>query len=158
MSFSCASKKNATEAITISTNAFNVSDSTIIAKLKTTGCFGRCPTYELIVFANGDCNFEAKKWTELEIGMYTSKIDVSIVNNLHLIGDTIGFKSYDSIYTNPYIQDKPSVYLSLYITEQDSLKTVERIIDYPREILDLEKALKKIVTNSNWKKANNLTK
>ncbi len=147
----CASKKDATSSEIKSYNAFGVSDSTIIAKLKTTGCFGKCPTYELKVFANGYCTYEAKKWTSLEPGLYYGNIDTSTVNDLHYIGEKIGFKNYKNIYTNPYIVDKPSVFLSLFIPEHDSIKTVERIIDYPQEIWDLENKLKAIADNTEWK-------
>ena len=147
----CASNKNTIQAELNTNNSFGVSDSTVIAKLKTTGCFGKCPTYELKVFANGYCTYDAKKWTDLDPGFYHGKIDTSIVNELHNIGERIGFKNYKNIYTNPYIVDKPSVFLSLFIPEHDSIKTVERIIDYPQEIWDLENKLKAIFDNTEWK-------
>lgn len=154
MSFSCASKKKVSETKPLYSNAFGVSDSTVVAKYRTTVCFGKCPAYEVTIMANGYCTYDAQENTKLEPGLYVSKIDTSVVNELYKIGERIGFKNYKSIYTNPYIVDKPSVFLSLYISEHDSIKTVERIIDYPQEIWDLEKPLRDIAEKSDWKKIN----
>mgnify|MGYP005996063875 CR=1 FL=1 len=152
MSFSCASKKNVSQTEPVYNNAFGVSDTTVIAKYRTTVCFGKCPAYEVIIKANGECTYNAMQNTKLETGLYSAKIDTAQVNELHRIGERIGFKNYKNLYTNPYIVDKPSVFLSLYIPEHDSIKTVERIIDYPQEIWDLEKPLRAISENSDWKK------
>lgn len=152
MSFSCASKKDISEIITPQ-NAFGVSDSTLVAKIREPGCFGRCATYELNIYANGDCSYNAKRHTKLETGIYHGKIDTAQVNLLHRIGEKIGFKDYNNVYTNKYIVDKPSVFLSLYIPKHDSLKMVERITDYPEEIIELEVKLKEIVKSTEWIKA-----
>lgn len=149
LAFSCASKKDIPEATTFQ-NAFEVSDSTVIAKLREPGCFGKCATYELTVLANGLCMYNAKQHTKLDAGMYHGKIDTSKVNELHKIGDIIGFKDYQNVYTNRYIADKPSVFISLFIPEHDSIKMVERVIDYPQEILILENKLKEIVKHTEW--------
>lgn len=148
--FSCTSNKDLAETA-IFNNAFNVSDTTIIATLRTTGCFGKCPTYELTVKANGESTLIAKQYTDIAPGTYSSKIDSSIVNEIYTVGIRINYLSFKDIYNNPYVQDKPSIFSAMYNIETGKLKQVQRIHDFPSELLEYESVLKDIVNNSDWK-------
>ena len=161
MAFSCASKKNAkqtaqAENIEVSTkNHFHLDDTSIIAEFATSYCFGKCPVYNLIIKADGEAIYKPEAHTVLEKGTYSAQVDSSTIREVFTIANDINFFDFDSVYTDPYIQDLPSTFITLFNKESNALKSVEFVIKQPEGYKALNQALRKVVDSTNWEKVNN---
>lgn len=157
MAFSCASKKNAskTEDTVETKNPAMIKDTSTIIKFGKSYCFGKCPVYDLTIMVNGNAIYQPEAHTALEKGTYTSKIEEDIIKNIFTIAEEIAFFDFDSVYTDPYIQDLPSTFITLLDKSTNSLKSVEFVMKQPEGYKKLDEALRKIVDETAWVKKEN---
>jgi len=126
----------------------NYPDS-LVAMLKKTPCYGRCPVFSFKIYSSGSVNYYGKANTEME-GMYTGKLtDEKVAIVLKKI-EKINFFELNNIYdTN--VTDFPSV--NVYANKDGKKKQIIDRQGGPKELKELEALLDEMIKTVKWTKS-----
>lgn len=130
-----------------------VSDSaarTFFASLERTPCFGRCPTYKMIIYSDGFVEFDGIRDVPM-IGKYTTKISEKQLQEFVHSGRAIGFLEMEDRYDG-MVSDLPSATTTMVLDGQR--KSVYRRYDYPQRLATLEKLFDNLIESAQWKDEN----
>jgi hypothetical protein len=144
----CSAKKKTAKVMF--DNFFEVHDTTLVATINKSYCFGKCPVYDMKIYANGDIKLQAIDNLELKNGHYTSKISQSKLESIYKKALEVNYFNFNEVYTNEYIQDVPTTTTSLFNKETKTLKRVENTWDAPRELKLFEEELHRLVAELKW--------
>jgi hypothetical protein len=144
----CGNKKKL--AATQPSNFFGVADTTVVATINKSYCFGKCPVYDMVIFANGNIKLKAIDNLELKNGDYTSTVSQNTLEAIYNKALEINYFKLNDVYTNEYIQDVPTTTTSLFNKETKALKRIENTWEAPRELKLFEEELHRLVTELKW--------
>jgi len=114
---------------------------------KRTPCFGMCAIFTMTVFSNGEVEYSGKNFTNL-IGEYRTQLDKTILQNMTVTAEEIGyFRMLDS-YDNEGVTDLPSIYTAL--KKDNKLKWVKNRYNGPKELKALYSNLDKVIAEAQW--------
>ena len=144
----CSAKKKTTKVMF--DNFFEVHDTTVVAPINKSYCFGKCPVYNMVILANGNIKLKAIDNLELKNGDYTSNISQNKLETIYNKALEINYFKLNDVYTNEYIQDVPTTITSLLNKETKALKRIENTWDSPRELKLFEEELHQLVAELKW--------
>jgi len=126
----------------------NYPDS-LIAMLKKTPCYGRCPVFSFKIYSSGFVDYYGKANTEME-GLYSGKLtDENVAIVLKKI-EKINFFELNNIYdTN--VTDFPSV--NVYANKDGKKKQIIDRQGGPKDLKELEALLDEMIKTVKWKKS-----
>ena len=105
-------QKNSNELLT-SSNSDNIeiSDKSVLVKMKKTPCFGKCPYFEVIIFNDGSINYEGFSFVD-NIGLFSSEINKKKIALIEDYIRRIDFFSLEEVY-DARVSDLPSVIIEV---------------------------------------------
>ncbi len=126
----------------------NYPDS-LIAMLKKTPCYGRCPVFSFKIYSSGFVDYYGKANTEME-GLYSGKLtDENVAIVLKKI-EKINFFELNNIYdTN--VTDFPSV--NVYANKDGKKKQIIDRQGGPKDLKELEALLDEMIKTVKWTKS-----
>jgi hypothetical protein len=92
--------------------------------ISTSGCFGTCPIFEMVVASSGDASYNARQYNE-EKGDFKCEMDKGALSNLFNLANYINFKLLKDRYAVNWTDDQTA---TLKITFRDG--TSKNISDY----------------------------
>jgi heat shock protein HslJ len=78
--------------------------------LRTTGCFGPCPIYEIRIFENGMANYKGRRFVKTE-GTHKLEFDKEAVSKIINEAQKLEFSQFEAEYGDKYISDAEYVYI-----------------------------------------------
>jgi hypothetical protein len=144
----CSAKKKTTKVMF--DNFFEVHDTTVIATINRSYCFGKCPVYNMVIFANGNIKLKAIDHLELKNGDYTSTVSQNKLEAIYNKALEINYFNLNDVYTNEYIQDVPTTITSLLNKETKVIKRIENTWEAPRELKLFEEELHRLIAELKW--------
>jgi len=126
----------------------NYPDS-LVAMLKKTPCYGRCPVFSFKIYSSGFVDYYGKANTEME-GLYSGKLtDENVAIVLKKI-EKINFFELNNIYdTN--VTDFPSV--NVYANKDGKKKQIIDRQGGPKDLKELEALLDEMIKTVKWTKS-----
>lgn len=150
--FACKNSKQASEAlvedITIEAAADTLSLEAAVSPTDTlvyyrrTPCFGRCPSFELIVYRNRTARYDGQNFVN-RIGKYTGKVSEENITVLMELAEDMGYFQLKDVYDNRFITDLPAT-----ITEIDGKRVMNRY-EGP-DLSRLYNQLDTLIENTPW--------
>jgi len=150
--FACKNSKQASEAlvedITIEVAADSltleapVSPTDTLVYYRRTPCFGRCPSFELIVYQNRTASYEGQNFVN-RIGKYTGEVSEENIKVLMELAEDMGYFQLDDVYDNRFVTDLPAT-----ITEIDGKRVMNRY-EGP-DLSRLYNQLDTLIENTPW--------
>lgn len=141
-------------------------------KMKRSGCYGRCPVYDLTVQPDGEIIFEGKNWTET-VGKADDKLSEEQLENLVLEIEKANFFSLENVYDwdsgncPELASDMPGVNLTINLNGKEKtinhyhgcfdkdnssagkpVNIAERI--FPQQLYNLENGIDEIIGTKRW--------
>jgi len=125
-----------------------------VLSYRTTQCFGKCPTYEVIYYSNGQISYEGIAHTK-KAGRYTRDLDKIEKADMQKL---LNFATLDNAKDNydPYITDASVTHLTYIVPGELPYKT-KGVMSWPDNIQPLIDYIKNNFTQpdeKSWKKAN----
>jgi hypothetical protein len=111
---------------------------------KKTACFGRCPTYDVLVKTNGDVLYNGISNVERE-GLHKAKLEVRQIAGLLKAASASDFYSLEDRYPVDdamFIPDLPNTIT--YLKQGDLAKKVYNNNEAPEKLIELEKNLEEL--------------
>lgn len=121
-------------------------DDKILIEYTKTPCLGRCPSFMLIVYKNGNIEYEGNMFVD-KIGTFKGKIDLKITDPILAKANTIGFYNMEAEYDAGYT-DIPTTILK--INGDSTSHSVRDRWNGPTELHDLYTMLDQLIENINW--------
>lgn len=124
----------------------------VLASIKKTACYGKCPVFEAKFYNDGRAEYFGKMNVE-KMGSYASRIDDSTVKSIRSKAGELGyFDLYNTYPTGEVkIADLPTTISSVRIG--DMIKTVSNKYQGPEELKVFEDFLLEIVDRIEWTKS-----
>jgi hypothetical protein len=134
ISFSCKSKEK------VSSENPTANDTTLLASIERTPCFGKCATYKITIYQSGHVVYEGKQNVK-NIGLFSTRLEKSKVDEIknYILQNKI--LDLEDKYVNPKIADFPTTFTEAnlngkykHITETDphspeQLKAYQKFLD-----------------------------
>ncbi len=120
----------------------------LFASVERTPCFGRCPSYNLKIYADGFVELNGKRDLDM-IGKYTTNITKSKMNAILKQAEDIEFYEMEDEYDDSMITDLPSTIVTV-IDKSGNLKTVLCRYNYPKRIKILAEQIDALMTSEKW--------
>lgn len=123
----------------------------LIASLKKTPCYGKCPVFEAKVYSDGKITYIGTQHVD-KIGFYETHVDDQFINNLFAKAGQINYLNLNSNYpTNgKNISDVPSTISYLKIDADE--KTIFNNFDSPIALRHYEKYFVNLLSELDWRK------
>ena len=127
-------------------------DVNLIAKIKRTPCFGKCPVFTVELFNNGLVKYNGIAFVERK-GNFTAKASPEFIKQIQDKALAIKYLSFENKYPiSPVaIADLPTT--TTYIRIGEASKQILDNFDAPRELIDFENWLEKEFNKLEWKAA-----
>ena len=125
-------------------------DANLIAKIKRTPCFGKCPVFTVELFNNGLVKYNGMAYVERK-GNFTAKASPEFIKQIQDKALAIKYLSFENKYPiSPVaIADLPTT--TTYIRIGEASKQILDNFDAPRELIDFENWLEKEFNKLEWK-------
>ncbi len=142
--------KSSRKAVTPVSNEKEPSGDSLFASIERTPCFGRCPTYRISIYKSGYVVYEAIQWVA-DTGIFYTFITQKQLGDITAMAEKVGFAEMKDSYHDPNIVDVPSTFTALRI--KGKIKKIDNTFgDPPRELIDFEKYLDGLFTETKWKR------
>lgn len=119
------------------------------AQIRRTSCFGRCPTFTLTVLYSGVVEYKGERNVD-KIGLYRSKVDQKVLNDLLKKAEEANFFYLDYVYDNKKVTDLPSTITS--VKKKYEMKTIISRIGEPNALRAFNKYFEQQFENLDWEK------
>jgi len=121
----------------------------IIASLKTTPCYGKCPVYEIKFTRSQYVTWRGYANTA-RIGFYEARIEGKVLKEIEKKATMLRLFELDDIYpeTGKFLEDYPAVVTHIYREGQE--KRIVNIYDAPKALLDFENYLLEKTKGLEW--------
>ena len=121
----------------------------VIATLKTTPCYGKCPVYELKFWENQYVVRRGYAHTD-NIGRYEAKLPGKVAEEIRKRAEMSGLYEMENRYPNygEFLEDYPSVIVHVFDAEKE--KRIVDIYDAPQGLKDFENYLLSVTKNLVW--------
>ncbi len=123
----------------------------VLASIRKTSCFGKCPVFEFRVFSDGRLEYDGKRFVEME-GLYEATAPEGMLEAIKTEAKKSGYMNLEDDYpTNgARIPDLPSTYTSLKFEEAE--KKIKNNHNAPKALIAFEKYLVSWIEKVAWKK------
>ncbi len=123
----------------------------VLASIRKTSCFGKCPVFEFRIFSDGRLEYDGKRFVDME-GLYEAKAPEGMLEAIMAEAQKSGYMNLaDNYPTNgARIPDLPSTYTSL--TFENSEKKIRNNHNAPKALIAFEKFLASWIEKVAWKK------
>lgn len=95
-------------------------ETTLVASIERTVCFGACPTYKAMIYSNGVVIYKGTANVD-KIGSYKGKTSLDAISSLLDKAEDIGFKELKEKYDNKSVSDIPSTITFLKIDKLEKV-------------------------------------
>jgi len=119
-------------------------DATI--EMSKTGCYGRCPIYDIKIDGKGNVFFSGKRFVNKE-GERKKQLSAEATNNLFKAFIDSNFWNFEDEYTEN-VSDLPTTYLSL--SNGGKSKKVTDYYGAPDALKRLEKLVENVANSDGW--------
>ncbi len=151
--FACKNRKQANESLvedipapmemdSTTVEAIQVSPTDTLLYYRKTPCFGRCPSFELIVYQNHSARYEGQNFVN-RIGLYTATVEDSFIEAVIEEAEKSDYFSLKDSYDNRFVSDLPAT-----ITEIQSKRVYNRY-EGPN-LKNLYARLDTLIENTPW--------
>ena len=125
-------------------------EKNLVAMLKRTPCFGKCPSHEVKVYDNGNAVYTGFAFVP-RIGKFEAKVTTGFINRLQQEAVKMGYSTFQAKYPvdGSDIKDLPSTIS--YIRSGKKGIRVENNYDAPKELIEFENWLENEIQNLDWK-------
>jgi hypothetical protein len=122
----------------------------VVASIKRTACYGKCPVYEAKVFSNGLVLFEGEKNTDRE-GLFEAYVLEEQVDRLIAQADSVDFFDLAATYPTDGLKlhDLPSTHI--FIKKDESEKTIINNHNAPKQLRAYETYFDDFLSVLNWR-------
>ena len=110
-------------------------------------CFGKCPTYDMTIYADGFVELNGIRDVEL-IGKFTAQLTEAEVHKFRIWANRTGFMDMKESY-DCSISDVPSATSTINLN--GVTKSVFRRCDFPPSILQFEELFDALLKSKKWK-------
>lgn len=129
-------------------------DAAAFVELKTTPCFGTCPTYTMKIFANGQGTFNGRQYSKKQ-GDYVRVFSEEEVRTIFEKIVSLNVMDRPDMYDNPQVTDLPSNVITFFDGKES--KTIRCRFEIPDDMLELIKDLRSLAESTEgWKAKDNL--
>jgi len=128
----------------VESNSTTQTEPKLFVSMSKTPCYGRCPTYSMSIFDNGNIEYNGKRFVEKE-GNYTGTLSMDQINMIKERINTSNFFELNSKYDSN-VTDFPSCIIEVKL-DGKSKKITDRI-GAPKELKKLEKFIEEMVFNA----------
>jgi len=121
----------------------------IVASLKTTACYGKCPVYE-VRFSNTQYVTWRGYANTSRIGYYEARIEGKLLEEIKKRAETLALFDLEEIYPKKgeFLEDYPAVITHIYSGERE--KRIVNIYDAPDALRDFEEYLIEVTKKLVW--------
>ena len=142
---------NVTEEKTTPEEPAEKRDIYVMASLKKTPCYGKCPVFEAKIYNDGTAEYKGKMFVD-RVGNYTARVDDVTLKSIKDTALEAGYFDFYNEYPTGDVQiaDLPTTITSLRIGDQ--IKTITNKYQGPEELKNYEKFLSKLVDGLEWTK------
>jgi hypothetical protein len=126
-------------------------DTVLVASLLRTPCFGKCPNYEIRLYASGYATYEGLRFVD-SLGRFEARVDKALVKAVRQQANAINYFSLADRYPTEGrgIEDFPLCVT--YFREENIRKFVYNRNDAPRNLVQYEKFFDGLFQQVDWKK------
>jgi hypothetical protein len=155
--FSCKNAEKTTEETVVKTKkpvlnkpskSPEVLKESLFLTMERTPCFGKCPTYKLMIFNTGNVVFEGFSNTKY-IGKYGKQLTKNQLKEIQKMMDEINILEMKNVYDTE-VTDFPSTILFLVSNNTHKKKILDRV-DAPKELKQFEKLIDFLVLDDELK-------
>lgn len=118
----------------------------VFLRFERTACFGKCPSYVLVIQKDGKASYEGIEWV-VNKGKFNAIIEAEVLKRIREKAEEIGFFSMADSYDNKYVTDLPSVITTL--KTRNGFKTIVNRYQGPETLRAFERfideQLKKVI-------------
>jgi len=149
--FSCKNAEKTTENTIFAIENPVISKSPVVLKeslfltMERTPCFGKCPTYKIMIFNTGNVIFEGFSNTKY-IGKYKQQLTRTQLKEIQQMMDEIDILGMKDVYDSN-VTDFPSTILFLVSNNTHKKKILDRV-DAPASLKQFEKLIDSLVVNN----------
>lgn len=115
-------------------------------------CFGMCPIFSLVVYADGKGIYHGKNHVN-RIGIYQTKVNDAALQKVVNVANMIGYFGMEEVYDNPSVTDLPTIRIAIFA--DGKLKKVASRYKAPQSLKTLYQELDSLVENQNWEQIKN---
>lgn len=115
--------------------------------MERTPCFGKCPTYKIMIFNTGNVVFEGFSNTKY-IGKYGKQLTKKQLKEIQNMMDEINIMEMENVYDSE-VTDLPSTIL--FIVSNNTKKKILDRVNGPAELKQFEKLIDHFVVNDELK-------
>ncbi len=121
----------------------------LLASLKRTPCYGRCPVYEIQFFSNGETVFNGERNLK-RLGIFLARVPESTLRQILEQAEQADFFELRDEYpeSGPAIPDLPETIT--FVNNGKKQKTVINYYDAPLPLLRFERFLDEIANGLDW--------
>ncbi|HIA35851.1 MAG TPA: hypothetical protein EYN89_03715 [Flavobacteriales bacterium] len=123
-------------------------DDSLLAFIKRTPCYGRCPIYSASFYKSGYVVYRGERFVEKQ-GIYTGKITEENLRSVSKMARSVNYMGFEKEYDTS-VTDLPTTYTSIYL--DGARKEVRNRAGGPNELRTFEVHLDKILDNISWTK------
>ena len=127
-------------------------DVNLIAKIKRTPCYGKCPVFTIELFKDGLVKYNGDAYVDKK-GSFTAQASPEFIQQIQAKAQSIKYLSFENKYpiAPVVIADLPVT--TTYIRIGDVGKQITDNFDAPRELIDFENWLEHAFDKLDWKAA-----
>ncbi len=127
----------------------------LVASMKKTACYGKCPVFEVKFYSDGKATYHGKKFVDRE-GYYVAVIDDFRVSEIVRQANEVGFFKLDNTYpkNGRTITDLPNTITMVNDGIQE--KSITNNHEAPASLLDFEQYLEAQIDQLEWTEVESL--
>lgn len=125
-------------------------DVNLVAKIKRTPCFGKCPVFTIEMYNNGIVKYNGVAFVEKK-GNFVAKANSDLIQQIQSKALAIKYLSFENKYpiAPVAIADLPTT--TTYVRIGDVGKQILNNFDAPRELIEFENWLEQEFNKLDWK-------
>ena len=121
----------------------------VTAGISRTGCFGKCPVYEVKFYTDNRATWKGERDVE-RLGLYEARLEEHTIKGIREKAREVGFFDFEYKYPVKYqIADLPTTIT--YIRIGDTEKTVKNTHGAPEKLIEFENYLDSLIRHLEWR-------
>ncbi len=123
----------------------------VVAKIRRTACYGKCPVYEAVFYSDGTVTYSGKRFVKMT-GDYEAKVNVSVIEQIKNKAHSIKYCKLADKYpvSGKGVPDFPNTIT--YVKVDSHEHGITNNSGAPAELINFEKYLDDILKGLSWKK------
>ena len=122
----------------------------VLASIKKTGCFGRCPVWSATVWSDGHAEYFGEKWARRD-GHFTATLKKNWLKSLLETAESSGYFAFAPYYPigHEEIPDLPTTFV--FIESKGRFQQIEDHFDSPVALRNFESSFEEKLEELDWK-------